>query len=104
MARLLPVFAGFEDILVAIEHSRLPHATERIELKWCGGRSDDSAEISPLMDVKLCTGRNSSTCGSIILMPCAFGSKPPYLRSGLSQISRRQERCSRAMSTGRRAS
>ena len=46
---------------------------------------------------RLCTGRNSSTCGSIARMPCDFGSNPLQRNSGFSQTSRRQERCSRSM-------
>src|SRR4029077_19143838 len=74
---LLPVLGGFQDILVAVEHETLFQAAERIRLRWCGGSADDKALISPSIELKLCTGRNSSTCGSIILMPWALASKPP---------------------------
>src|SRR5207342_930983 len=45
----------------------LVQATERIRLRWCGGGGAESAATSPWIELKLCTGRNSSTCGSIIL-------------------------------------
>ena len=69
--------AALQDVFVAIEHGSLFQAAERIRLRWCGGGGDESAAISPSIELKLCTGRNSSTCGSIILMPCALASKPP---------------------------
>src|SRR5947208_12660411 len=104
MAGLLPVLSRLENIFVAIEHGSLFQAAERIWLIWCGGGADESAAISPSIELKLCTGRNSSTCGSIILMPWALASKPPKRSSGLSQIRRRQERCSRSISNASLAS
>src|SRR5215218_1774883 len=50
-------------------------AAERMRLMWCGGGAAESASISLSIEVKLCTGRNSSTYGSIILIPCALASK-----------------------------
>ena len=48
---------------------------------------------------RLCTGRNSSTWGSIVRMPAARGSNPSKRNSGLSQTSVwRHERCSRSIS------
>ena len=47
---------------------------------------------------RLCTARNSSTCGSMAWTPRARASKPSKRSSGLSQIRRRQDRCSRSIS------
>src|SRR6202035_2054976 len=105
MTGLLPVLSRLENVFVAIEHGVLfQAATGRIRLRCCTGGAEDSADISPSMELKLCTGRNSSTCGSIILMPCALASKPPKRNSGLSQIRRRQDRCSRSISNASLAS
>ena len=40
------------------------------------GAGRDSRSISARRLARLCTGRNSSTCGSIARMPCDFGSNP----------------------------
>ena len=55
-----------------------------------------------LINSRLWIGRNSSTCGSMVLMPRARASKPSKRSSGLSQTSRRQERCSRSISKAER--
>src|SRR6202021_1388948 len=83
---------------------KLLQAAGRIALRWCGGAAADNAAISPSIELKLCTGRNSSTCGSIILIPCALASKPPKRSSGLSQIRRRHDLCSRSISNASLAS
>src|SRR3978361_2058032 len=99
MAGLLPGLGRLQDVFVAVEHLKaLSQAADRIRLRWCGGGGADSAAISSPIELKLCTGRNSSTYGSIILMPCALASKPLYRSNGLSQIRRRQDRCSRSIS------
>ena len=56
------------------------------------------------MESRLWIGRNSSTCGTMVRMPLALASKPEKRSSGLSQISRRQERCSRSISKASRSS
>ena len=53
------------------------------------------------MASRLWIGRSSSTCGRIVRTPLARGSKPSKRRRGLSQISRRHERCSRSISNDR---
>ena len=50
---------------------------------------------------RLCTARNSSTCGSMARTPRARASKPSKRSSGFSQISRRQDLCSRSISSAR---
>src|SRR6185503_14524066 len=63
-----------------------------------------SAWQSCAIESKLWIGRSSSTCGNITLMPRALASKPENRSRGLSQISRRQERCSRSISKPSRSS
>src|SRR5262245_49621657 len=64
----------------------------------------DSARTRSAMESRLWIGRNSSTCGTMVLMPLALASKPENRSSGLSQINRRQDRCSRSISKARRSS
>jgi hypothetical protein len=53
---------------------------------------------------RLWIGRNWSTWGSMARMPLALASKPEKRSSGLSQMSRRHERCRRSISNARRSS
>ena len=79
MTGLLPALSGLQNIFITIEHGRLFQAAGSNQR--CGDAATampkTRAAISPSIELKLCTGRNSSTCGSIILMPCALASKPP---------------------------
>src|SRR5579862_6071789 len=76
------------------------HATFCIQALGSPARSPPrrSAATSPAMDSRLWIGRNSSTWGSMVLMPRARASNPSKRNSGLSQMRRRQERCSRSIS------
>src|SRR5262245_40259182 len=65
--------------------------------------SADNARTSACIDSRLWIGRSSSTCGSIERMPLALASKPAKRNSGLSQMSRRQERCRRSISNSSRS-
>ena len=65
---------------------------------WSPSPLPTAPGTDPSSHSRLWIGRNSSTCGSIALMPLALASKPSNRNSGLSQISRRHDRCSRSIS------
>src|SRR5216683_1870795 len=57
-----------------------------------------SARASSIRLATLCTGRNSSTCGSIARTPAGRASNPWYRRSGFSQMSFLHDLCRRSIS------
>src|SRR5262249_51942876 len=120
-ALLSPILRSLEDVLVGCQHVVSPvsmpaprglvgfrygHAT------WANQAFGlppsralaESARTSSAIDSRLWIGRNSSTWGSMVRMPLALASKPEKRSSGLSQISRRQERCRRSISNASRSS
>src|SRR5262249_48025968 len=66
-----------------------------------GAPRPEAAPTRAAIESRLWIGRSSSTCGSIERMPLALASKPEKRNSGLSQISRRLERCRRSISKAR---